>query len=111
MSLRWVYTITIFAVLAEPTMSQIFPNLDGAELMDAVVDEYKPRFVETYSVARELMYREIYNEEDTVHTLYSVYKLYLPPNELFPIQYLARNASADGINAEHIINYFEPLTS
>ena len=102
MSLRWVYTITIFAFLAEPTWSQIFTELDGEELMEAVVDEYKPRFVETYSVARELMYREIYNQEDSVHTVYSGYKLYLPPDEELPIQYLARNASDDGINAEHI---------
>lgn len=101
-SLRWIYTVTLITCCSGVTWSQIFPDLEGEELFSSVVEEYKPRFVETYSIARELMYREIYNHQDSVHTLYSGYKLFLPPSEEFPIQFLARNASADGILAEHI---------
>ena len=102
MSLRWIYTITVVAGLFGTIQSQILPDFEGEDLFKEVVDEFKPNFVETYSVARELMYREIYNVEDSVHTLYSGHKLFLPPSEEFPIQFLAMNASESGINAEHI---------
>lgn len=82
--------------------AQIAPNLTGQELFDEVVDQFKPNFVETYSVARTLMYKEIYNENDSVYTIYTNHALYLPPDEERPIQYLAQDASANGINAEHI---------
>ncbi len=100
--LRWIYTITCATCFYGLTCAQIFPNLEGDELFTAVVETYKPNFVETYSVARELMYKEIYNVGDSVHTIYSGHKLFLPPDEEFPIQFLAMNATADGINAEHI---------
>lgn len=80
----------------------IFPHLEGDALGVAVVDKFKPKFVETYSNARILMYTKIYNVQDSVRTLYSDYAVYLPPNEKLPIQYLAMNAKPNGINAEHI---------
>ncbi len=82
--------------------AQIFADLEGEELFKATVEEYKPNFVETYSVARTLMYTQIYNVDDTVHTIYSGHKLYLPPDNDLPIQFLAMDARADGINTEHI---------
>ncbi len=48
------------------------------------------------------MYKEIYNENDSVIGLYTGHKVYLPPTERFPIQYLAKETDSDGINAEHI---------
>jgi len=81
---------------------QILPDLEGEELVNATVESFKPNFVETYSEARRLMYTQIYNEDDSVATLYSGHKLYLPPQEELPIQYLAMNGEPNGINTEHI---------
>ncbi len=89
-------------ISAQVSFAQILPDLEGDELFEAVVEEYKPNFVETYSQARILMYQEIYNINDTVNTLYSGHTLYLPPQEQFPIQFLATDGQANGINAEHI---------
>ena len=82
--------------------AQLLSEFEGQELFDAVVEEYKPNFVEVYSAAREHMYRDIYNVNDSVYTLYSGHKLYLPPEEELPIQFLAMGAASNGINAEHI---------
>ena len=100
--LRLTYTTFILLLVSADVQSQIFPDLLNQDLFDAVVEEYKPNFVEVYSSARESMYRDIYNVNDSVNTLYSGHKLYLPPEEELPIQFLAMNASSDGINAEHI---------
>ncbi len=92
----------LLIISSQVSTAQIFPDLEGDELLQAVVDEYKPNFVETYSRARELMYQDIYNVNDSVLTLYSGHKLYLPAQEEFPIQFLAMGGTANGINAEHI---------
>lgn len=80
----------------------IFPDLQGEELRYAVVKEYKPKYVELYSKARTILYREIYNQNDTIHTVYTDHKIYLPPYEKHPIQYLARESAPNGIRTEHI---------
>lgn len=100
--LRWIYTVFFAIGFQAVIYTQILPDLEGDELYVAVVEEYKPNFVEIFSKARTLMYTDIYNVNDSVHTLYSGHKLYLPPNEELPIQYLAMNASPNGINTEHI---------
>lgn len=99
---RLLITIFLLILSYEDSFGQKFPDLTGDELLEAVVEEYKPNFVETYSQARVLMYRDIYNVNDSVQTLYSGHSLYLPPQEEFPIQFLAQDGQADGINAEHI---------
>ena len=99
---RWVYISILFLGIQVNQQAQILPDLEGEALLNGVVENYKPNFVEVYSIARELMYREIYNENDSVHTIYSGHKLFLPPEEELPIQFLAMNASPNGINTEHI---------
>lgn len=97
-----IYALLLCAFSSVTMEAQIFADLEGEELYEATVEEYKPNFVETYSVARTLMYTQIYNIDDTVHTIYSGHKLYLPPDNNLPIQFLAKDATADGINTEHI---------
>jgi len=94
--------LSLLVVLASFLNAQIHGDLAGEELYEAVVESYKPKFVEIYSQARVLMYTEIYNVNDSVETLYSGHKLYLPPTEELPIQFLAMNAQDNGINTEHI---------
>jgi len=100
--MRLVFSILCCWCVAQSGYGQVFPDLEGQELYDAVITEFKPNFVETYTQAREHMYKDIYNVNDSVQTIYSGHSLYLPPSEELPIQYLAQNASSNGINAEHI---------
>ena len=101
-SQRVIYTIAVLVGCCTLSDSQILADLSGDALYEAVVEEYKPNFVEVYSAARVLMYKDIYNVDDSVQTLYSGHKIYLPPEEELPIQFLAMNADPNGINAEHI---------
>jgi len=87
---------------ASRVTAQIHAELEGEELYNAVIESYKPNFVEVYSAAREIMFREIYNVGDSVEGIYSGHKLYLPQGTEYPIQYLATNGTANGINTEHI---------
>ena len=65
-----------------------------------MVDDYKPFTVLDYADARDLMYGEIYNVNDSVSCVYTDHTLYLPSN-VDPSSHLYMNASANGINAEH----------
>ncbi|MEL6390314.1 MAG: endonuclease [Bacteroidota bacterium] len=95
--------VAILCVLmAGDTTAQIHEELTGDELYSEVVATYKPNFVEVYTQARVLMYTEIYNVDNYVQTLYSGHELFLPPDEPLPIQFLAQDGRANGINAEHI---------
>lgn len=78
----------------------IYPSLSGDELLDAVVTDYKPLYVLDYGEARDVMYGEIYNENDSVQCVYSGHTLYLPPS-VDPSTHLYMSGSTNGINAEH----------
>lgn len=80
--------------------AQYFPGLNGQELLDAIVDEFKPDFTLSYADARDTMYASIYNVEDSVACIYSGHKIYLPPG-IDPSTHLHMSGSADGISAEH----------
>ena len=79
------------------------PDLDGVELFVAVVDDFKPFTVLGYSAAREAMYTDIYNVNDSVTCVYSGHRLYLDPNSTTPIADLVQNNNPDGINCEHTV--------
>ncbi len=104
MDRRGIVMIMMFAYTMSMVNAQnrILPHLDGDMLKRALVDDYKPGFVELYTDARIKMYREIYNTSDSVECLYSGHKVYLPPFVSAPIQYLYNNENPNGINAEHI---------
>ncbi len=98
----WLFVLIVLTVMTTEAQEMIHPDLMGSRLEQAVVEDYKPNFVEMYSRAREILYTEIYNIDDSVHTIYTDHTLYLPPSEEYPIQFLAMNAQPNGINAEHI---------
>ena len=79
---------------------QIYPNLSGGALREAVATDYKPLFVLDYGEARDVMYGEIDNINDTVYCVYTGHALYLPQG-VDPSIHLYMNASTNGINAEH----------
>lgn len=94
-------TFAIALLCATPSAySQLFPDLEGQDLLNKLADEFTPLFTLSYSEARDTMYASIYNVEDSVACVYSGHTLYLPPGE-DPSTALFMNNSADGINAEH----------
>ena len=97
-------TITLMTFLCVLAKSQqvLYPGQSGEELKAQIIEDFKPDFVELYTDAREIMYRDLYNVNDTVYTIYVNHRLYLPPDEERPIGFLAMNADNNGISAEHI---------
>jgi len=79
----------------------VFPGVEGKELLQLLRKHYKPSTVLDYRQARVKMYTEIYNENDTVYGVYTRYGLYLPPDVSDPIGWLIRGGSDYGINTEH----------
>lgn len=79
----------------------VFPGFEGSDLLIKLKEEYRPFVVLTYKDAREVMYRELFNRNDSVECVYSGHKVYLDPKTSDPIAYLYRNGAADGINCEH----------
>jgi endonuclease I len=88
---------------AQPaTAAAIFPQMRGEALQQAIRQAYKPQRVLSYGPARELMYRELDNVNDSVTCLYTGYRLYLDPTVERASQYLYRDGQRDGINCEHL---------
>ncbi|MEL6989306.1 MAG: endonuclease, partial [Bacteroidota bacterium] len=79
---------------------EVHPDLSGDALLDALQDDYTPTFILTYSQARQVMYREIDNVNDSVTCVYSGFKKYLRPNSTDPIGDLI-SGGQNGINCEH----------
>lgn len=78
----------------------VLSELTGNDLLDELVNEYKPDTVLDYGDARDLMYGTIYNENDSVSCVYSGHSLFLP-EDVDPSTFLYMNGIADGINCEH----------
>jgi len=78
----------------------VFPGLTSDELLEEIVNAYKPTDVLSYGDARDLMYGTIYNQNDSVSCVYTGHTLYLPQN-VDPSIHLYMNGAQDGINNEH----------
>jgi len=79
----------------------IWPDLTDRTLLEKVVEIYKPVEVLSYGKARDVMFQEIYMEDDSVSCVYTGHTLYLPSG-VDPSSHLYMNASSDGINTEHV---------
>lgn len=79
----------------------LYPDLGGAELLEAVQADYTPSQVLNYRQARDLMYTQLDNENDSVSCIYTGHRLYLPPGANAS-QALYIDGSPDGINCEHV---------
>lgn len=91
--------IILCAALIHTVSAQqlIFPGLSGQQLLDSLVQAYKPATVLSYTAARNFMYTVLDNHQDSVACVYTGFKIYLDPNSASPIQ----AALAAGINNEH----------
>lgn len=93
------FTMVLCAALIHLAQGQqlIFPGLAGQQLLDSLVQAYKPATVLSYTAARNFMYTVLDNQEDSVTCVYTGFTIYLDPNAPDPIQ----AALAAGINNEH----------
>ena len=55
------YISAILITLATQATAQLFPNLSGQPLLDAIAQAYTPDTTMSYGTARETMYARIYN--------------------------------------------------
>ncbi|MCK4256681.1 endonuclease [candidate division WOR-3 bacterium] len=74
----------------------IFPDLTGQELLDSLIYYYKTDTVLPYSIARDTLFSNIYQHNDSLICVYSGYTIYLDPQE-DPTQ----DAYSKGIDTEH----------
>lgn len=78
----------------------VFPSLTGNELLNEVIQQYKPSAVLPYDQARDTLFGSVDNIEDSLECIYSGHKIFLPPNE-DPTTAAYQNGSNNGINTEH----------
>lgn len=95
------FLIAFFPVaFAQFSHINVYPDLEGAELLSALVAGYKTNSVLNYSVARDTLFSKIDAVDDSLECIYSGMKLYLPPGE-DPTQAVYLNGIPNGINTEH----------
>jgi hypothetical protein len=74
----------------------VFPDLDGQELLDALANSYSPQNTLGTSASKDVLYGEIYNQNDSLSCVYTGYTIYLDP-ALDP----SEEAFDQNINLEH----------
>jgi hypothetical protein len=88
------------ALSAQYDHQSVLPELEGAELLNAIVENFKPAIVLTYGQARDTMFAKIDAKNDSLECVYSGHKLYLDPTQ-DPTTYVYLDGIDDGINTEH----------
>jgi len=79
----------------------VFPSLTGNELLEALADNYKTSTTLSYGDARDLLYGEIDNKNDSVSCIYSGHRLYVAEG-VDPSVFIFMDGDKNGINAEHV---------
>ncbi len=74
----------------------LYPGLTGQPLIDQIVADYKPATVQSYDNARDILFGEIYNQDNQVVCVYSGYTITLDP-----LVDPSDDALAKGMNTEH----------
>jgi len=102
MQYRFSFLIVLLftSVVSFAQHEDIFPDLEGEELLDNLVDEYKPIISLTYGQARDTLYGNIDNPNDSLTCVYTGYTIYLDPT-LDPTTAAFQNDGPDAINTEH----------
>lgn len=81
--------------------SQLFPGLEGQELIDALREEYTPGQLLTEAQVKDTLYARVFIENDSVRCIYSDLARYLP-QAVDPSQWLyGSGLEVNSINLEH----------
>ena len=89
----------------------VLSNQTGTPLLNNLRLDYKPTITASYGGARDNMFRQIYNENDTITCVYTGMKRYLPPNSTSPRTIMLDNNSSVSINTEHTYPQSKVLNS
>ena len=92
-----VFFFFLVIISGEAQHQDIFPSLSGEELLDSLVAEYKAIPL-NQATARDILFAEIYNVNDSLACVYAGSTIYLDPSQ-DPTQ--AAFASSAQINTEH----------
>jgi len=96
-----IINLLCVSINAQYQQQKLFAELEGDELLEKVVEEYKSSgLFFTYGMARDTMFRYVYNENDSLSCIYSDHTLYMDPDK-DPTTTVYMNGSDDGINTEH----------
>jgi len=102
--MRWflVFFILKFspALFAQTGQTNVFPDLQASELVQALRIEYKTNIVLDYSVARDTLFSRIDARGDSLECIYTGMKKYLTPGA-DPTEAVFMGGLPNGINTEH----------
>lgn len=76
----------------------VFPDLDGQDLLEAVMDNFTPASVLDYGVARDVLYGTIDKVNDSLRCVYTDWPVYMTPG-VDPTE--AAFQDGQGLNTEH----------
>jgi hypothetical protein len=91
------FTFILVSFYHSQAQEILFPSLQGDQLLDKIVEEYKPETVLGYNDARTYMFEQLNVKEGVVEGIYTGFELQLPP-DVHAISWLLDR----GINTEHI---------
>ena len=95
--------ILAFICLAASVKSnaQLFPGLEGEQLVEAIQFEYTPQQLLNETQVKDTLYARIFNQNDTVRCIYSGLPRFLP-EDVDPSQYLfGSGLETESLNLEH----------
>ncbi|GJM35266.1 MAG: hypothetical protein DHS20C18_42670 [Saprospiraceae bacterium] len=101
MKIRNCYTF-LFLCISYTVFAQqdIFPDLDGQDLFEAVVETYKPTTVLPSGDSRDTLYSRIYGHDDSLTCVYTGFTIYLDPT-MDPSVAAFMDGGSNGLNLEH----------
>ena len=79
---------------------EVLKDLEGEELYEAILENYKPTQVLSFGQSRDTLFALIDSKDNVLECVYSGHTVTLDPNE-DPTQSAYQNGSATGINTEH----------
>ena len=96
------FILPILIALSATAYSQghedVFSDLEGQALFDAVTENFTPSIHLSYADARDTLFGEVYRVNDSLHCIYTDWPVSMPPGE-DPTIVVFQNGS--GINTEH----------
>ncbi len=102
---KYIAIITFFIfhgsfAIAQTDHVNVFRDLSGQALLDALVSEYKTSVVLDYGRARDTLFSKIDGVQDSLECIYTGMKLYMQPGQ-DPTEAVYLNGIPNGINTEH----------
>ncbi len=100
---KWGRLNFLFMVVAiAPHLeAQLFPGLEGEDLVHAIQDAYTPSQLLTETQVKDTLYARVFIQNDSVHCIYTGLAHDLPPG-VDPSQWIYENGTAvNSMNLEH----------